>query len=235
MRLINKHAIKHQHTNNSANNLSNNNNHSGNVNNNSGNGAGLSENDSPNSNNNHNMRYPNPVPAINTMSSKTTSKNNASHHYSHLQSTSTTITTSTANTTGAYSNSKCIYDGTVRKSPEGKDNDSYHVEDKRIVSRSVSGVSNNSNYNTNSAGHSLNSISSNGNRNSLTNSTAAGHQKIGNDISTEIFSTSNDNGKINVQVTVLVGEFAFSLFRFLPVSIFVFYSFVSWVPSNDKF
>lgn len=37
-------------------------------------------------------------------------------------------------------------------------------------------------------------------------------QKIGNDISTEIFSASNENGKINVQVTVLVGEFLFILF-----------------------
>lgn len=34
-------------------------------------------------------------------------------------------------------------------------------------------------------------------------------QKLGNEISTEFFSASNDNGQINVQVTVLVGEFYF--------------------------
>lgn len=36
-------------------------------------------------------------------------------------------------------------------------------------------------------------------------------QKLGNEISTEFFSASNDNGQINVQVTVLVGEFYFIL------------------------
>lgn len=68
------------------------------------------------------------------------------------------------------------YESTLnRRSPDGKDNEAYLLEDKKMA--------NNNNP-----------------------------QKIGNDISTEIFSASNENGKINVQVTVLVGEFLFILF-----------------------
>ncbi|KAG4066558.1 hypothetical protein HA402_007194 [Bradysia odoriphaga] len=60
------------------------------------------------------------------------------------------------------------YESTLnRRSPDGKDNEAYLLEDKKMA--------NNNNP-----------------------------QKIGNDISTEIFSASNENGKINVQVTVLV-------------------------------
>lgn len=73
--------------------------------------------------------------------------------------------------------------GAIRKSPEGKDNDALRHEDNK------SARNNTKKYREN-----------NGN-----------HPKIGNDVSTEIFSTSNDNGKINVQVTVLVGEVSFSL------------------------
>lgn len=61
------------------------------------------------------------------------------------------------------------YDTTIRRSPEGKDNDSFVPEDK---------------------------LTTNNN----------GLQKNG-DISTGIFSTKNENGKINVQVTVLVGKY----------------------------
>lgn len=77
-----------------------------------------------------------------------------------------------------------LYDTTLsRRSPEGKDNEAFHIEqDKKIISANnaaaVAAAVNNNNS-----------------------------QKMGNDISTEIFSASNENGKINVQVTVLVGEF----------------------------
>ncbi|XP_031640408.1 protein phosphatase 1 regulatory subunit 16A isoform X2 [Contarinia nasturtii] len=70
----------------------------------------------------------------------------------------------------------------MRKSPEGKDNDSLRLEDSKPSKESQP------NY------HDPN--------NKLIDQQ---HQRIGNDISTEIFSASNDNGKINVQVTVLVG------------------------------
>lgn len=50
-------------------------------------------------------------------------------------------------------------------------------------------------------------------------------QKLGNDISTEIFSASNDNGKINVQVTVLVGEF-YNLFFFFVLFMIFFCLFI---------
>lgn len=142
------------------------------------------------------------VSAISTMSSKSTSKNYA--HYSHLQSTST----SSSYSMGSYLNNKNAYDGIIRKSPEGKDNDSYHIEDKRMI---LSGISNNSNYINQNGGHSLNSINSNENKLNSTNSVQNDNQKNSNDVSAEIFSTSNDNGKINVQVTVLVGEF--NIFR----------------------
>lgn len=63
------------------------------------------------------------------------------------------------------------YDTTIRRSPEGKDNDSFVPEDNNKLSTNNNG----------------------------------GLQKNG-DISTGIFSTTNENGKINVQVTVLVGK-----------------------------
>lgn len=53
----------------------------------------------------------------------------------------------------------------------------------------------------------------------------------GHDISTEIFSASNDNGKINVQVTVLVGEFIIISVEFSQfiVSFSVWYEFHSFI------
>lgn len=87
--------------------------------------------------------------------------------------------------------------GAIRKSPEGKDNDAIRHEDNKLTRDAAM-----QKYREN-----------NGNGNQ--------HPKIGNDISTEIFSTSNDNGKINVQVTVLVGEALFSFifcFRIFPFS-----------------
>lgn len=72
--------------------------------------------------------------------------------------------------------------GAIRKSPEGKDNDVLQHEDNKLTRDTTNKYRENS----------------------------GNHAKIGNDISTEIFSTSNDNGKINVQVTVLVGEVSFS-------------------------
>lgn len=104
------------------------------------------------------------------------------------------------------------YDGnnsTMRKSPEGKDNDSLRYEENKPPKDTLQKY------------HDLSNIVAGGNGDAITtinNATTtantkyrdvsnANHQKIGNDISTEIFSASNDNGKINVQVTVLVGEF----------------------------
>lgn len=83
------------------------------------------------------------------------------------------------------------YESTLnRRSPDGKDNEAYLLEDKKMA--------NNNNP-----------------------------QKIGNDISTEIFSASNENGKINVQVTVLVGEFY--LFYFLFACFFACASFFKYL------
>lgn len=93
--------------------------------------------------------------------------------------------------------------GTIRKSPEGKDNDALRHEDNKLTRDAMQKYREN-----------------NGNGN---------HQKIGNDISTEIYSTSNDNGKINVQVTVLVGEASFSFFffyDFIFLFLFLIYNFV---------
>lgn len=97
-----------------------------------------------------------------------------------------------------------VFDSTLRKSPEGKDNDALLSEgEKTVTGGNVPPIIN---HNNNS-----------------TNALVAGHKKFGNDISTEIFSTSNDNGKINVQVTVLVGKPSFHI-----DSIVTVYSMQSW-------
>lgn len=63
-------------------------------------------------------------------------------------------------------------------------------------------------------------------------------QKMGNDISTEIFSASNENGKINVQVTVLVGEFLINNYwlRLLlhALSVWSFFSVMFFFVPNPK-
>lgn len=97
-------------------------------------------------NNNNNSRYPNTTKPQNPLYGQGAVFPNQNHYESTLN----------------------------RRSPDGKDNEAYLLEDKKMA--------NNNNP-----------------------------QKIGNDISTEIFSASNENGKINVQVTVLVGEFLFIL------------------------
>lgn len=222
-----KHSNNHLPTHSS----NNNNNHSSNASNNHsssisiGGGGGSSSNTiattttSNNSNNNNNLRYANAIPAINTMSSKTSSKStnsssgdggivgNNPHHYSSLTNHSTASS----------------YETTVRKSPEGKDNDSYHREDAKGRHMSNNNLTKHfHNGQLPTAGGSGSSGS-----NSSTGSATTEHPKIGNDISTEIFSASNDNGKINVQVTVLVGELTncVLLFAFL---LFVLLSFVPY-------
>lgn len=89
-----------------------------------------------------------------------------------------------------------MYDTALRKSPEGKDSETFVVEDKSLLVHNANSLSS----------HNNNGVATSGN---VASATLPAHQKIGNDISTEIFSASNDNGKINVQVTVLVGEFCF--------------------------
>lgn len=84
----------------------------------------------------------------------------------------------------------------MRKSPEGKDNDSLRYEDNKSTKETIQKY------------HDVTNAKAIDQQKYRENSNA-NHQKIGNDISTEIFSASNDNGKINVQVTVLVGEFQF--------------------------
>lgn len=128
----------------------------------------------------------------NTVSSKTTSK-----------STSKVGNLNYENHVAAYSNNSSIttvptslqYDSNnsgMRKSPEGKDNDSIRLEDNKLSRDTLQKY-----HDTNTKLIDQQKYRDN----------SGNQQKIGNDISTEIFSASNDNGKINVQVTVLVGEF----------------------------
>lgn len=85
-----------------------------------------------------------------------------------------------------------------RRSPDGTDNDAYLLAEEQLKPTSAHNGGNNNHINNNN-----------------NTSATASVGKMGNDnISAEIFSTSNDNGKINVQVTVLVGESVFCLYRF---------------------
>lgn len=213
LRTSSKHSNKLHHSTANSININNNNNHntsnsnsnsiagttSKSISNNGGNSSSITT--TNNNNNNNHVRYSNAIPAINTMSSKTSSKSASSnsHQYSSITNHSSTSSTAMASITS----STASYETTVRKSPEGKDNDSYHIEDTkgRI-----------------SANNSLAKHNNNGQVAAGSNGINAGQQKIGNDISTEIFSASNDNGKINVQVTVLVGEFAITFFFSLSFS-----------------
>lgn len=109
-----------------------------------------------------------------------------------------------------FSISNHVFDTTIRKSPEGKDNDIYLTEtDKNMASAATS---TDSATTTTATTTSISSTTTSGINSGVpainhnNNSTSTGHKKFGNDISTEIFSASNDNGKINVQVTVLVGK-----------------------------
>lgn len=125
--------------------------------------------------------------------------------------------TYSANHNAAYNNQNLpfainnhVFDTTIRKSPEGKDNDIYLTEtDKSVVSATTS---TDSTTTTTPATTSIATTTTSGTASGVSainhnnNSTSAGHKKFGNDISTEIFSASNENGKINVQVTVLVGK-----------------------------
>lgn len=98
-----------------------------------------------------------------------------------------------------------LYDSThSRRSPDGKDNEAFSHGEGRKLSAGGSGQS--------SAGVTLNNNHNNNNNN---NTHLERSTKLGNDISTEIFSTSNENGKINVQVTVLVGEFILFIYHFV--------------------
>lgn len=112
----------------------------------------------------------------------------------------TSLSTNRSLLSGPMSLANDAENGAIRKSPEGKDNDTLRHEDNKLTRSTTNKYREN-----------------NGN-----------HPKIGNDISTEIFSTSNDNGKINVQVTVLVGEASFSLsFSFVCVCFFLLFSIIS--------
>lgn len=208
---------KQNHSNSGTNNsINNNNNQHSNINNNNG----QSNNTSGNSNNNNNhVRYPQTNTVSSTVSSKALNSQQSHHqqqHNSHLTSPSTTTSIDLL-TSGSHSSIKNAYD-TVRKSPEGKDTDSFMIDEKlSMATRSMDSLCNSVNFNGH---HSLNSTGKNQPL-QTSNASMVGHQKIGNDISTEIFSTSNDNGKINVQVTVLVGEFAFYLV--IIISLFLFY------------
>lgn len=132
-------------------------------------------------------------------SQRSQSKTNNSHYDSNV-AYSTNPPMTNALTSASYENGSSV----MRKSPEGKDNDSFRMEDK------LGGKD---------ASHKYHETA---------NKLIDQHQRIGNDISTEIFSASNDNGKINVQVTVLVGEFFLS-FPFQFRSALNFFR-LSWVP-----
>lgn len=94
-----------------------------------------------------------------------------------------------------------------RRSPEGKDFDSLYADHHMDKARSS---------------HGSNSIKSGVSGGTTVNNNNS--QKMGNDLlSTEIFSALNDNGKINVQVTVLVGEFFFYILIFVLCCRFFFF------------
>lgn len=94
-----------------------------------------------------------------------------------------------------------------RRSPDGTDNDAYLLAEEQLKPA-------NHHHNGGGGGSGGAGGNHNNNNNNSTSATAA-IGKMGNDnISAEIFSTSNDNGKINVQVTVLVGESVFCSVRF---------------------
>ncbi|XP_055312649.1 protein phosphatase 1 regulatory subunit 16A isoform X2 [Sitodiplosis mosellana] len=121
-------------------------------------------------------------------SQRSAAKTNNSHYDSNVAySTNTPMAGLTTTTTTASSSPPSSYENgsgvPMRKSPEGKDNDSFRLEDNKPSAKDAQ-----SKY------HDPN------------NKLIDQHQRIGNDISTEIFSASNDNGKINVQVTVLVDQ-----------------------------
>lgn len=84
-------------------------------------------------------------------------------------------------------NTAHVFDSTLRKSPEGKDNDTLITEYGRTM------VDSGGNMPPATINHQHNAL-------------MGGHKKLDNGISTENLSTSSDNGKMNVQVTVLVGK-----------------------------
>lgn len=161
----------------------------------------------------HRQKKPTTTTVHNSTSSlssqRSAPKSNNSHYDNNIAySTNTGLTTTTtagagpatASPPSSYENGSGV---PMRKSPEGKDNDSFRLEDNKSSAKD-----------SHAKYHDPN------------NKLIDQHQRIGNDISTEIFSASNDNGKINVQVTVLVGEFSLSYhfsfvsFRFCCFSLF---------------
>lgn len=216
---------KHHHSNNNSLN-NNNNNHSASTNINLNNNNNLNHNNNTTINNNtsksnHARGTNNTSSSANTMSSKVTSKSSGGaslNHYATTQQHSANHIASHGNSTSANPLStgpmSMQYEtsggsSALRKSPEGKDNDSFRIEDNKL-SRDQQKYQDNNKLLEQQKYRENNAIN------------AGGHPKIGNDISTEIFSASNDNGKINVQVTVLVGEFEFDFCSF----VFVFCFFI---------
>lgn len=145
-------------------------------------------------------------------SQRSISKTNNSHYDSIAGATAAAANQNTSMTTsgsnggpgaGLYENGSSV----MRKSPEGKDNDdAYRGENNvKALSKDSSLMQPQKYHETTNK---LNDHHHN--HHQQQQQPQQPHQRIGNDISTEIFSASNDNGKINVQVTVLVGEFFLS-------------------------
>lgn len=130
-----------------------------------------------------NSKLKNLTPPLNNSNNNITNNNHQPHRYQN--SATTKPQNPLYGQTTSYPPNH-LYDTTLsRRSPEGKDNEAFHVEqDKKLIAATAAATAVNNNNS----------------------------QKMGNDISTEIFSASNENGKINVQVTVLVGEFLINNF-----------------------
>lgn len=115
---------------------------------------------------------------------------------------------------GLYENGSSV----MRKSPEGKDNDDAYRGENNVKALSKdSSLMQQQQQQSHKYHETTNKLNDHHHNHHQQQQPQQPHQRIGNDISTEIFSASNDNGKINVQVTVLVGEFFLS-FPFSSVS-----------------
>ncbi|KAL9703022.1 hypothetical protein quinque_006540 [Culex quinquefasciatus] len=216
---------------NAVNNSKNTNGHLNSVNNNS-----ITSNNNNNNNNStsvtlnnglNNTRYNHNNNLLNNNNNNSNSKdhNNGGYHGG---------TANTSGTSSAYSSQPPSLNQYDRRSPEGKDNDSFLNETTPAVAagKILNGNHNNNQNNNNTVNNSKilalspsasSSVSSstaaavNGNLVSSNSSSNNNNNNTNNNIpnatatatATEVYSTSNnENGKINVQVTVLVGTLA---------------------------
>ncbi|XP_065085514.1 protein phosphatase 1 regulatory subunit 16A-like [Ochlerotatus camptorhynchus] len=197
--------------NNNTNTKNTNNGHLNSVNNNSINSGDCTTNVALNNGLNNNTRYNNNLNNNNNNNNNISSKD---HNYGPATNPSST-------TSSAYSSQPPSLNQYDRRSPEGKDNDSYVSETSggKMLNNNNNSLNINNNNNNKILALSSSSPSSvNGNLVSSSNSSNNQQSNIPNAAATttaaapaatatatEVYSTSNnENGKINVQVTVLV-------------------------------